>query len=253
MKVVGIIQARMGSRRLPGKMLMDVGGHPLMDHAIARLRSARTVDAVVIATTDSPLDDPIAERSEHLGIPVFRGSEADVLDRYTQAARLYEADAIIRVTGDCPLLDPKEVDRAVRTFTDDVSLEYVALGYSYPEGFGVEVVSRNALESAWREASDPSDREHVTPFVQRHKDRFKAGWVEWPEDLSRFRVTVDEERDLRVVSEVLDALTPEDPMPGLGKVVEFLKAHPDVAMANRDAIRSSGWKNIARSSAEEGL
>jgi spore coat polysaccharide biosynthesis protein SpsF len=167
---VGIIQARMGSTRLPGKVLLPLfDGEPPLTFQVRRLRRSRSVEQWVIATSELPRDEIIAERAAELGVPCFRGSENDVLDRYYRAAVGHGADVVVRITADCPLHCPEVVDRVVETF--------FALGGSrparadpetYAKGLGTEVVPRSLLESAWRNARDAYDREHVTPWVYRN-------------------------------------------------------------------------------------
>ena len=243
MRVVGVVQARMGSSRLPGKMLMEVGGRSLIQHVCDRLRLCDQLDDLVVATSTSETDDLLARKVEELGCHVYRGSETDVLDRVYGAGRSYGADAVVRMTGDCPLIDPREVDRVVSVFRTSDALDYCALGYTYPEGFGAEVVRFRTLEAAWSEASAESDREHVTPYIQRAKERFSARWVDWNQDLSAYRVTVDEEEDLEVVAALVDALISVDAAFGLEAVVGYLQANPSVANTNAHVARSGAWRS----------
>ena len=245
MRAVAIVQARMGSTRLPGKVLREIAGRPLLTHVLERAFACKSVDQVVVATTDAPENAAIVETAKTLGVPAFVGSRNDVLDRYYQAAQAYGADVVVRLTADCPLLDPAEVDRVVHYFLVHPELDYAALGYTYPEGYGAEVFSRTALERAWQEATLVSDREHVTSYIQRHPDRFRMERLEFPEDLSRFRVTVDEEPDLQVVSALLKALAPLDPLFGIEATTAFLKAHPEIASINSHVARSGYWKTMA--------
>lgn len=242
MRVVGVVQARMGSSRLPGKMLMEVAGRSLIQHVCDRLQLCRELDDFLVATSTSGSDDLLARKVDALGCHVYRGSETDVLDRVYHAGRSLDADAVVRMTGDCPLLDPAEVDRAVSTFRDGEGVDYCALGYSYPEGFGAEVIGGQALASAWTEATEASDREHVTPFIQRHDDRFTVQWLECEDDYSGYRVTVDEPSDLEVVGALIEGLSDLSTF-GLRQIIDYLKQHPDIAGLNAGATRSSGWRS----------
>lgn len=246
MRVVAIIQARLESTRLPGKVLMDIGGRTMLAWVVQRTRRAETVDQIVVATTDSPADDAVVAESERLEAQAFRGSREDVLERYHKAAGTYAADVIVRITADCPLLDPKEVDRVVRHLLEHPGLDYTGTGETYPEGYGVEAFRRSALEVADREAGLSSEREHVTPFLWKNANRFALKRLELPEDLSDFRVTVDEDADLRVVRTVVEALAPEDSFFGIDKAVAFLRAHPEIASLNSHVARQAGyWKSVA--------
>ena len=168
-RVAIIVQARMTSTRFPGKVLAPVLGKPLLAYQIERLQRAKSADLVVMATTNEPTDDPVAELAESMGCVVFRGSEDDVLDRYLQAARVADADTIVRITADCPLIDPAIIDASVDF--------YRAGGYDWmapehlPDGMGMDVFSRELLETMGAEAADPPDREHVTMFAIRRPGR----------------------------------------------------------------------------------
>lgn len=215
-KTVAIIQARMGSTRLPEKVLMDIGNEPMLWHVYERARRSSLVDEVLVATSTESGDDAVAEFCEKRSIPCFRGSEADVLDRYYRAASSRGADAVVRITADCPLLSPPVVDRVVRTYESDESA-YVSntLEYTHPDGLDVEVFSYDALETAWREADDPHEREHVTVYI-RESGAFSTENVENVLDTSRYsftdpdavlRWTVDYPEDMEFVREVYDRLT----------------------------------------------
>ena len=246
MGVVAIIQARMESTRLPRKVLMDIGGTTMLAWVVRRTKRAELVDQILVATTDSPADDPIVTNSERLGVQTFRGSQDDVLDRYEKAARRTDAEVIVRLTADCPLLDPMEIDRVVRHLLSHPNLDYAATGETYPEGYGVEAFRRSALEAASEEANLRSEREHVTPFIWKNSTRFGVERLELPEDLSEFRVTVDERADLQVVRAIVEALAPEDSFFGMDKAVAFLRAHPEIASINNHIARQAGyWKSVA--------
>lgn len=200
MTTVAIIQARMGSSRLPGKVLMDIGGRSMLERVIIRTRAARLVDTIVVATTTEAQDDVIVDLCKHIDTPWFRGNEDDVLDRYHQAAAAFQADTIVRITSDCPLIDPSVIDRVVDAF-HDAAPDYAsnALARTYPRGLDTEVFTRPALETAWREASDSPSRIHVTPYLYLHPDRFTLLSVTSSTKASDLRWTVDTQLDLEVV------------------------------------------------------
>ena len=201
--VVAVVQARMGSTRLPGKVLADVEGRPLLARVVERARRAARLVDVVVATTTHVEDDAVEALCGALGVRCVRGSERDVLDRYRQAARAAGAAQVARITADCPLLDPAVVDRVIATY-EAGEYEYVSNVEppTWPDGLDVEVLSRETLERVWRMATLPSEREHVTLHVRSHRDRFRVANVENDVDLSALRWTVDESTDLAFVRRV---------------------------------------------------
>ncbi|MDR9392441.1 MAG: glycosyltransferase family protein [Trueperaceae bacterium] len=234
-----IVQARMGSTRLPGKVLMDLEGRPMLERQLERLARARTPDAIVIATSKDVRDQPIVDLAERLHIPFTRGSEEDVLDRYTQAARTYEADVVARVTADCPLVDPAVLDQCVHTLADDPSLDYASntLERTYPRGLDVEAMTRSTLESAAREATDPADREHVTRFIWRQPERFHLGSLQHSTNHSHLRWTVDTDKDLQVIKRIYADLYAQKPDFGLQEALDHAQKHPEVHAHNHDVAQ----------------
>jgi len=243
-RVLAIIQARMGSTRLPGKVLAEIGGRPMLWHVVHRLRRARFVDQVCVATSTHPADDAVARFCLQESLTCFRGSEADVLDRFYRAARALQADEVVRITADCPLLDPAVVDTVIAAFhAGEYDYASNVLRYTYPDGLDAEVFSLAALERAWREATQPADREHVTAFM-RHSGRFRlAPNVESEVDLSprRLRWTVDDAADLEFVRRVYAGLDRNGQPFGMDDVLRLLEEHPDMTELNRDAIRNEGY------------
>ncbi len=204
-KVVAIIQARVGSTRLPGKVLKKLVGQPMLVRVINRTRRAKTLDAVVVATTRQPVDDAIVRLCEERGWPFFRGSEEDLLDRYYQAALAFEADVVVRITSDCPLIEPEIIDRVVNEFLSSYpEVEYVSnsLERTFPRGLDGEVMSFDALEKAWQEDNNPAWREHVTPYLRRHPEKFKIRNVANDVDYSHMRWTVDTIEDLTFIRKI---------------------------------------------------
>lgn len=206
-RVVAIVQARMGSSRLPGKSLADIAGRPMIAHVLERAAASPGVDHVVMATSARPVDDPLAAAAGRLGFDVFRGSEDDVLDRFHGAAEMAGAGAVVRLTADNPLNDPATVGALIDLFFDD-SADYASNvnPRSYPKGLDAEVVTLAALESAWREAEDPYEREHVTPFFYRRPERFRLANLRDSVDRSSWRWTVDEPADLEFARHVYSRL-----------------------------------------------
>ena len=201
--VVAIVQARMGSSRLPGKVLLDIAGAPMLWHVVQRARRATTLDRVLVATSTATADDAVATWCVTTGVECFRGSEPDVLDRYYQAATQAGADVVVRLTADCPLLDPAVIDRVVTCFLTG-SYDYVSnvAPPTFPDGLDTEVFYLAALQRAWQEAHKPSEREHVTPYLRQHPEFFRLGNVTHSTDLSALRWTVDEPADLAFVRAV---------------------------------------------------
>lgn len=239
-RVVVILQARMGSTRLPDKPLKKVLGKPLLSYQIERLRRAKMVTEIVVATTTEPRDDTIVEFCHEAGIPVFRGSELDVLDRYYRAAIKYSADTVVRITGDCPLIDPIEVDRVVSFYLNAYPrYDYVSnsLKRTFPRGLDTEVFSFQALERAASEAKRPEEREHVTLYMYEHPNHFQLGTVEQHEDQSHHRWTVDTNEDLELITRILTALYPHNSAFTTQDVLQLLKKHPDWVAINSNIIQ----------------
>jgi spore coat polysaccharide biosynthesis protein SpsF (cytidylyltransferase family) len=202
--VIAIVQARMGSSRLPGKTLADLGGRPLLQFMLERVARASTLDEIVVATTTAPRDDAVAQVAAACGATVFRGSEDDVL-----AAQAAKAETVVRLTADCPLLAAEVIDRAVGAFEHsdppvDLLTNAPPEGRTYPDGMDVEVLSYAALTRAHEQATDPLDREHPTRFL--HGGDFSVHVIHLPRDLGNVRITVDDERDLRRVRDIVAAL-----------------------------------------------
>jgi len=232
MHTVAVIQARMGSTRLPGKVLRDIGGRPMVMHVIERARRIDGVDEAVAAIPDLPEDDVLARALADRAVRLVRGPADDVLERYRLAALDAGADAVVRVTADCPLLSPAVASRVVSRFAAG-GCDYASntRQRTYPRGMDVEVISREVLETAAREAVDPAEREHVTPFIWRRPERFHLCSVHGDVDHSDLRLTVDTEADLAVVRAVHDALGDAESQ-DLDRMVGFLSEHPELVIRN---------------------
>ena len=208
-KVAAIIQARVGSTRLPNKVLKDLCGKPVLWHVWNRLRQSKTIDEIVIATTTLTEDDAIEKFCSENNISFSRGSSDDVLDRYYNAAKNYSADTIIRITADCPLIDPQVVDKVVDTFLNG-NYDYASncIKRTFPRGFDTEVFSFLTLEKTHLNATQQHEREHVTSFIYTHKDLFSIGSYEDKVDRSFHRWTVDTPEDFLLIEEIYTALYP---------------------------------------------
>ena len=241
--IMAIIQARMGSTRLPGKVLADINGRPMLWHVVHRVQSAKSIDHVVVATSVNPADDPVAGYCLDNGYRYFRGSETDVLDRFYQAAKQFKAETVVRITADCPLMDPLVIDKVVKTFLEG-DYDYVTntLRYTFPDGIDVEVFSFPALKTAWQEAKSPLEREHVTPYL-RNSGRFRICNVENEVDLSNryLRWTVDEPSDL----EFIRALYSKNGSGGLAlsmdAILRLLDQKPELTKINNSIICNHGY------------
>lgn len=228
-RVVMIVQARMGSTRLPKKVLKKVMGKPLLDYQIERLRKVLSVDEIVVATTTNQEDQVLVDFCVSKKIPFFLGSSEDVLDRFYQAAKRFHADVVVRITSDCPLIDPACIEEVIQLYlTHQPPYAYVsnALKRSFPIGMDAEVFSFAALEEAAKEATAPEEREHVTPFIYRHPERYACGIVTHAPNLSHLRLTVDTREDFMLISNILEALYPRTPNFTLDDILKTLKKHP---------------------------
>jgi spore coat polysaccharide biosynthesis protein SpsF len=234
-QVVALIQARMGSTRLPGKSLKEVMGKPLLGYLVERVRRCKKLNDIVIATTDSPVDDCLARFARNENLSFFRGSEIDVLDRFYQAATLFKADVVVRITGDCPLIDPVVVDEAISYFLDQYPLyDYVnnIAPRRYPRGMDTEVFTYQALLETWKRAGSNSEREHVTPFIYLHPELFRLGHVSCKEDLSSHRWTVDTPEDFALVKKILEYLYPKNPEFTIQDILRALCKNPEWVQIN---------------------
>jgi glutamate-1-semialdehyde-2,1-aminomutase len=246
--IVAIVQARMGSTRLPGKVLADVGGKPMLEHIVKRIGRSRLINEVVVATSDAEADDPIAQAGAQIGFKVFRGHATDVLDRYYNAAKNAKADVVVRITGDCPLTDPEVVDRVIATFlSEDCDYASNTLVCTYPDGLDTEVFSFAALEIAWHDGRRAADREHVTPFIRTSR-RFRLRSVTSELGIStrQLRWTVDEPRDLEFIRTIYERVGAREFF-GWREVLALLDSEPLLGNLNAGLIRNEGfYRSLAR-------
>jgi len=235
----------MGSSRLPGKVLREVNGRPLLSYMLERVLRAKTLDSVVVATTNRLQDEPIVKLCQDQGVITFRGNEQDVLDRYYQCGLQLGADDIVRLSADCPLIDPQVIDEVVGVYKSG-KYDYVANTApptgTFPQGMDVEVFSFAALRQAWRDARKPSEREHVTFYFWKNPSLFSTFRYDLSRNLSRYRLTVDEPEDLEVVSGVLTELFPVNPKFTMWDIVTFLEERPGLLSRNAHVLPRQGWR-----------
>lgn len=221
----------------------------MLYYVVGRARRAKSIDQVAVATSDRPADDPVHRFCREAGIPCFRGSEEDVLDRYYQAARNFEADPVVRLTADCPLLDPETIDLVMRTFHAG-GYDYVSnnLEPTYPDGLDTELFRQGVLAQAWREASLKSEREHVTPYIWKQPGLFRLGSVRNERDLSGMRWTVDNPEDLEFVRRVYEKLGSRI-FAGTREILDVLRKNPELNAINTGLTRR--WEGYVQSLAQD--
>jgi spore coat polysaccharide biosynthesis protein SpsF len=231
-----VVQARIGSSRLPGKVLLPIAGRPMLSYQLERLREARRPTQLLVATSTEPADEAIAALCEREGVACVRGPEQDVLRRFAMAARTARAGAIARITADCPLLDPELIDEAIAAMEDPAEPpDFVSnmLEPRWPLGMAVEVASTAALLEADRDATDPEEREHVMPFIWRRPERYRLASLTRSPDLSHHRWTVDTPEDFELVSRIIAGLYPRLPHFRITDVLALLERNPSWSRINR--------------------
>jgi len=235
-ETVAVVQARMTSTRLPGKVMMPVLGKPLLGYELERIARAKSISRIVVATTTNETDDLVERYVSSLGFGVYRGSENDVLGRYREAAAAFDAAVVVRLTADCPLIDPAVIDLVVDVFSNDAAMpDYASniLGRrTYPRGLDTEVFTAEALKRSEQEASLPSEREHVTPYIYNHPDIFKLKGIYNDTDLSRYRWTVDTKEDFTLIKLILEALYPANPFFDLKNIVRLMDSNSKLFEVN---------------------
>jgi spore coat polysaccharide biosynthesis protein SpsF (cytidylyltransferase family) len=241
MKPIAIIQARMTSTRLPGKVMKDLACGTILDYVVRRCQLSRRLAGVMLATTNEPADDCIVESARTLGVGAYRGSRNDVLDRYLQAALVAGADPVIRITSDCPLIDPTIIDEALESF-ESAGAEFV-YGDGYPRGTGdVEVLTLAALQIAWNSTrlDETYYREHVITYHLNHPEKFRHHKLQPPPEIQRldYRLCVDEPDDLEVIQRICAHFAPRIDF-SLTEVLEFLGSHPEIAAINRHVTQKT--------------
>ena len=240
MKILAILQARCSSKRLPNKVMMDILGKPMIQHQIERIALSKKIDQLVIATSNQSEDNLLVEMCENINVNVYRGKLDDVLDRFYQSAKRYNADVVIRLTGDCPLIDPVLIDKVIEKHLIDKN-DYTSNldPESFPDGLDVEVFNFSILEEAWRYAVSLTDREHVTIYI-RNKKNIKKGTLISEIDYSTMRWTVDEARDFEFVSEIYSQLSDKGNMFSSQDIYELLGKNPELQNINSEIQRNEG-------------
>ena len=242
-KVDAIIQARLSSTRLPGKMLMKISGKTLLEHVIERIKSSKYIDKIIVATTTNKNDDQICKLLDNLEIPYFRGSEDDVLERYYKTAKYFNCKYIARITPDDPFKDPEVIDKVIEIlFNGNLDFAYNNHPTTFPEGLDTEIFSFNALEKAKKESKDLFEREHVTQYFYRHPELFKQQNMKNNVDLSYLRWTVDTIDDFRMAKEVYRKLYKNKPIFLMNDILKLIEKYPYIAKMNVNVKRSYMYK-----------
>jgi spore coat polysaccharide biosynthesis protein SpsF len=253
MRKVAIIQARMGSSRLPGKVLMPILGKPMLWHIVCRVRAVPSIDEVLVAVPGGGANEVLRRFCIDNKIAVFAGSEADVLDRYYQAAQQFEADPAIRITADCPIVDPQLIEKLIQTYK---SCGYDHIGVAagagaerigkgrFPDGLDAECFGFSALDRAWHDATDPRDREHVTRYIWNNKHIFRCGDLTADVVYPKFRLTVDHAEDFALVTKIYESLYSERGPFLLADVMNFLERSPGLAQLNRKWTDVDNYRSI---------
>ena len=248
-KTIAIIQARMAASRLPGKVLKTLGHQPVLAWMLARTRRAQLVDEVVVATTTDPSDDPVAEYCQQQGVAFSRGSMHDVLDRYYQAAKTFRADVIVRLTADCPFIDPDLLDDNLRTFLNaEPKLDFAAnrlpppYRRTIPIGLDAEYCWFEGLETIWKEAKEKHQREHVMPYFYEHPDRFRILHMTHEPDLGDLRWTVDTPEDLELLRQIVSFFPGRDDF-SWQEVLSLVQQHPELSQINAN-IRHKDYREV---------
>jgi len=243
--VVAIIQARMGSTRLQGKVMLDIMGKPVLWHVVNRVSKARLINKLIVATTVNSEDDIIMKFCNNNDTSVFRGAEEDVLDRYYNCAKKYELKNIVRITADCPLHDPNIIDTVINEYLKG-NYDYVSntLEYTFPDGFDVEVFSFNALADAWKNAKLPSEREHVTPYIKNNK-KFRKKNVFSNEEYPVYRCSLDHIEDYEFTKKIYEGIGRE--MFYIDDVMNYVRRHPEISKINQHIRINEGYlKSLAK-------
>ncbi|MCP5161960.1 MAG: glycosyltransferase family protein [Hahellaceae bacterium] len=244
MNVLAVLQARMSSSRLPGKVLKPILNKPMLAYQIERIARCRLVDKLIVATSTEPADAPIADLCHALNITCYRGSLDDVLDRFYQAASLVNPQHVLRLTGDCPLVSPTIIDRLIQLHLS-LGADYTSNCYppSLPDGLDAEVVRWDLLKAAWKEAPGGLHREHVTSFIRDEMPNVDKASYQHPHNYASLRLTVDYPEDFDLVAKIFEALYPDKPDFELDDIIRLLAAHPDWILINQNFERNSEYLN----------
>lgn len=234
LKATAIIQARIGSTRLPKKIFLPLSGRPILWHVYQRVKKSKLIDDVVIATTDLPEDDLVEKFCIENKINYFRGSSDDVLSRYYFTAKSFQSDIIVRITSDCPLIDSNVIDEIIKLFISE-NADYASnvLERTFPRGYDTEVFSFSVLEKTFFEAKEKFEREHVTPFIYNHPEIFKLVSYKINKDYSSLRLTIDTQEDYNLIKIIYDSLFDSNNFFNLNDVINFLNNNPELIKINQ--------------------
>jgi len=240
MKIDCIIQARMNSTRLPGKVLLSINDEfTVLEHMINQLKFSKSINSIIIATTTLPDDDKIVDEAKKLNLKYFRGDSEDVLDRYYECAKKFNCKNIIRLTSDCPLIDPQIIDQMIRNYQlGDFDFYTNVLNRTFPVGTDVEIFSFNVLENMWTNADLPSEREHVTLFAKNNKSNFKIGTFQNSEDLKHIRITLDRNEDLILIRKIISKLSKKPIL--VNEIRDLFFDEPDLHKINQHIVQNEG-------------
>ena len=253
MSVIAILQARMSSSRLPQKVLHPIVGKPMLALQCERVLRSKLIDSLIIATSNDESDQPIEALGNALGLPVYRGSLENVLERYYRAAQTTSAKHIVRITGDCPLAAPEIIDAVIAHHLAEQA-DYTSNCHppTLPDGLDVEVMTIAALNQAYSKATKPSEKEHVTPYIVNHPEQFHLANYLHPQDLSQFRWTVDQREDFELVERIYQQLYPKNRAFTTEDILALMQAHPELQAINANINRNEGMEKSFKQDKEEG-
>lgn len=253
MEIIAVIQARFSSSRLPGKVLKNILGKPMLQHQIERIQRCKNISKIIVATSTQLEDDKIENLCQQLNISCFRGDLNDVLDRFYQVNKLEQAKHIVRLTADCPLLDPVIIDKVITTHLNQNS-DYTSncSPATFPDGLDVEIFTHKALNQSWQEAQKPSEREHVTQYMRNHPELFSLNNVSNDIDYSHLRWTVDESEDFELITEIFKSLYPVSAHFCFNDILTLIKAQPQLSLINQKYTRNEGLAKSINSDKELG-
>ena len=248
--ILTIVQARISSTRLPGKVMKTILGEPMLFRQLERVQRAQHVGELVVATSENAEDDVLVDACRARGISCQRGSLDDVLDRFYSIAESYQPEHVVRLTGDCPLADAAIIDALIEFYVDG-QYDYASntIVPTFPDGLDAEVFSCTSLRQAWREARRPSEREHVTPFIKNNEALHRGNFAH-ASDYSHYRWTVDDARDFELVTRIFEALHPQNRHFGWRDVLELLNTNPQLKTINAGTSRDEGYAKSVRADAE---
>jgi len=235
--IIIIIQARMGSTRFPGKVMTEIVGYPVLWHIVNRVQCSKLANDIVVATSVKRVDDTIEQLCNEMNINCYRGEELDVLDRYYQAAKIYKAETVVRITADCPLVDPFLIDNIIELFTNSITdFASNVNPPTFPDGYDIEIFSFSALESSWKNANQKYQREHVTNYITENPDRYTSVNFFSLRNLADWRLTIDYVEDIIVIKKIYQSLYQPDLIFTLGDVIDFIDSNPKILNINSKFI-----------------